>query len=123
MSLAGLPSPSGVLVDAGIVMVENVVRHAEQAEKKKGSGSGAKRFFKSRSKRQGRSVARFSLRWSSSFSAFVPVFCVERTRRKIISPARLHENLCDDRLGDSGGDARACAVRNAHARAVSSRGK
>ncbi|MGO9537064.1 MAG: efflux RND transporter permease subunit, partial [Limisphaerales bacterium] len=36
MSLAGIAIAIGVLVDAGIVMTENVVRHAESAEKEKG---------------------------------------------------------------------------------------
>jgi len=36
MSLSGIAIAIGVLVDAGIVMTENVVRHAEQAEKGKG---------------------------------------------------------------------------------------
>jgi Cu(I)/Ag(I) efflux system membrane protein CusA/SilA len=36
MSLAGIAIAIGVLVDAGIVMTENVVRHAERAEKEKG---------------------------------------------------------------------------------------
>ena len=36
MSLAGIAIAIGVLVDAGIVMTENVVRHAEPAEKEKG---------------------------------------------------------------------------------------
>lgn len=37
MSLAGIAIAIGVLVDAGIVMTENVIRHCEQAEHKKGS--------------------------------------------------------------------------------------
>ena len=37
MSLAGIAIAIGVLVDAGIVMAENAIRHCEQAETKKGS--------------------------------------------------------------------------------------
>ena len=37
MSLAGIAIAIGVLVDAGIVMAENAIRHCEQAEAKKGS--------------------------------------------------------------------------------------
>jgi Cu(I)/Ag(I) efflux system membrane protein CusA/SilA len=37
MSLSGIAIAIGVLVDAGIVMAENAVRHCEQAEKKKGA--------------------------------------------------------------------------------------
>lgn len=37
MSLAGIAIAIGVLVDAAIVITENVIRHCEQAEKKKGS--------------------------------------------------------------------------------------
>jgi Cu(I)/Ag(I) efflux system membrane protein CusA/SilA len=36
MSLSGIAIAIGVLVDAGIVMTENVIRHAERAEKEKG---------------------------------------------------------------------------------------
>ncbi len=37
MSLAGIAIAIGVLVDAAIVITENVIRHCEQAEKKKGA--------------------------------------------------------------------------------------
>jgi copper/silver efflux system protein len=47
MSLAGIAIAIGVLVDAGIVMTENVIRHCELAEKEKGlagAGSGSERL-------------------------------------------------------------------------------
>jgi len=34
-----------LLVDAGIVMTENVIRHAEHAEKEKGRGSTARKSW------------------------------------------------------------------------------
>jgi len=36
MSLSGIAIAIGVLVDAGIVMTENVIRHCERAEEEKG---------------------------------------------------------------------------------------
>lgn len=39
MSLSGIAIAIGVLVDAGIVMTENVIRHCERMEKKKGGGN------------------------------------------------------------------------------------
>jgi Cu(I)/Ag(I) efflux system membrane protein CusA/SilA len=38
MSLSGIAIAIGVLVDAGIVMTENVIRHCERREKEKGNG-------------------------------------------------------------------------------------
>ena len=38
MSLSGIAIAIGVLVDAGIVMTENVIRHCERAEERHGSG-------------------------------------------------------------------------------------
>lgn len=40
MSLAGIAIAIGVLVDAGIVMTENVIRHCERAEEQKQDASG-----------------------------------------------------------------------------------
>ena len=39
MSLSGIAIAIGVLVDAGIVMTENVIRHCERAEKTRGAGA------------------------------------------------------------------------------------
>src|SRR4249920_2150565 len=45
MSLSGIAIAIGVLVDAAIVMTENVIRHCETAEKKKGSRLTAAETF------------------------------------------------------------------------------
>jgi Cu(I)/Ag(I) efflux system membrane protein CusA/SilA len=42
MSLSGIAIAIGVLVDAGIVMTENVIRHCERAEERKRNGGMAK---------------------------------------------------------------------------------
>lgn len=91
MSLSGIAIAIGVLVDAAIVMTENVIRHCEQAEAEKqrqwaashDNTGGTPQSEKARASpppRPGRSLwpppsksaARFSSQWSSSFSRSSP---------------------------------------------------
>ena len=86
MSLSGIAIAIGVLVDAGIVMVENVIRHAEHAEKEKGSRLNRAEIFEvtlAAAKQVGRPVF-FAV--VIIILAFVPVFALSGQEGKLFHP-------------------------------------
>jgi len=86
MSLSGLAIAIGVLVDAGIVMVENVVRHAEQSEKAKGAQLNREEVFQvtlAAAKQVGRPIFFAML---IIILAFVPVFALTGQEGKLFHP-------------------------------------
>jgi Cu(I)/Ag(I) efflux system membrane protein CusA/SilA len=86
MSLAGLAIAIGVLVDAGIVMVENVVRHAESASRQKGArltGEEILQVTLTAATQVGRPVF-FAM--VIIILAFVPVFALAGQEGKLFHP-------------------------------------
>ena len=86
MSLSGIAIAIGVLVDAGIVMVENVIRHAEHAEKEKGSRLNSAEIFNvtlEAAKQVGRPIF-FAV--VIIILAFVPVFALSGQEGKLFHP-------------------------------------
>ncbi len=86
MSLSGLAIAIGVLVDAGIVMVENVVRHASEAEKKKGgrlNGAEITEVTLAAATQVGRPIFFAML---IILLAFVPVFALTGQEGKLFHP-------------------------------------
>lgn len=95
MSLAGIAIAIGVLVDAGIVMTENVIRHCERAEEEKarrlGSAEGAVRLTSQETfevtlhaaKMVGRPIF-FAM--AIIILAFVPVFVLSGQEGKLFHP-------------------------------------
>jgi len=86
MSLSGIAIAIGVLVDAGIVMVENVIRHAEHGEKGKGSRLNSAEIFEvtlAAAKQVGRPIF-FAV--VIIILAFVPVFALSGQEGKLFHP-------------------------------------
>ncbi len=95
MSLAGIAIAIGVLVDAGIVMTENVIRHCERAEEEKarrlGSAAGSVRLTPEETfevtltaaKMVGRPIF-FAM--AIIILAFVPVFVLSGQEGKLFHP-------------------------------------
>ena len=86
MSLSGIAIAIGVLVDAGIVMTENVVRHAEQAEKEKGrrlNGPEILEVTLVAARQVGRPIFFAML---IIILAFVPVFALSGQEGKLFRP-------------------------------------
>lgn len=86
MSLSGIAIAIGVLVDAAIVLTENVIRHCETAEKKKGSRLNAQETFDlvfAASKQVGRPIF-FAM--AIIILAFVPVFALTGQEGKLFHP-------------------------------------
>lgn len=86
MSLSGIAIAIGVLVDAGIVMVENVIRHAELAEKEKGGRLDSAERFEvtlAAARQVGRPIF-FAV--VIIILAFVPVFALSGQEGKLFHP-------------------------------------
>ncbi len=86
MSLTGIAIAIGVLVDAAIVVTENVIRHCEAAEKEKGGRLTPKETFDVcmvASKQVGRPIF-FSM--TIIILAFVPVFALTGQEGKLFHP-------------------------------------
>jgi len=86
MSLAGIAIAIGVLVDAGIVMTENVIRHCEHAENEKGSALDSDERFRAireASHQVGRPIF-FAM--AIIILAFLPVFALEGQEGKLFHP-------------------------------------
>ncbi|KXU34058.1 heat-shock protein Hsp70 [Cephaloticoccus primus] len=86
MSLTGIAISIGVLVDAGIVMTENVIRHCEQATATRGRALRPAEIFEltlAASKQVGRPMV-FSM--LVIILAFVPVFLLSGQEGKLFHP-------------------------------------
>jgi len=86
MSLTGIAISIGVLVDAGIVMTENVIRHCERATETCGRELNAKEIFDltlTASRQVGRPMV-FSM--CIIILAFVPVFLLSGQEGKLFHP-------------------------------------
>ena len=86
MSLSGIAIAIGVLVDAGIVMTENVIRHCEEAEHAKGGRLDATETFActlAAAKQVGRPIF-FAM--AIIILAFLPVFVLGGAEGKLFHP-------------------------------------
>jgi Cu(I)/Ag(I) efflux system membrane protein CusA/SilA len=86
MSLSGIAIAIGVLVDAAIVLTENVIRHAEEAEKAKGgrlTGAETVEVVRAASQQVGRPIF-FAM--AIIILAFVPVFSLTGQEGKLFHP-------------------------------------
>jgi Cu(I)/Ag(I) efflux system membrane protein CusA/SilA len=86
MSLSGIAIAIGVLVDAAIVMTENVIRHCEEAEREKAARLTAEETFQvvlAASRQVGRPIF-FAM--AIIILAFVPVFALTGQEGKLFHP-------------------------------------
>jgi copper/silver efflux system protein len=91
MSLGGIAIAIGVLVDAGIVMTENVIRHAEQYEEEHGNyREHIREITLSAAKQVGRPIT-FAM--IIIILAFVPVFALTGMEGKMFHPLAFTKTL------------------------------
>ena len=86
MSLSGIAIAIGVLVDAGIVMTENVIRHCEGAEKHKGSRLTHAETFQVTLEAAGQVGRPIFFAMIIIILAFVPVFALTGQEGKLFHP-------------------------------------
>jgi Cu(I)/Ag(I) efflux system membrane protein CusA/SilA len=122
MSLSGIAIAIGVLVDAGIVMAENAIRHCELAEKKKGARLNKAESLQvtlEAAQQVGRPIF-FAM--VIIIFAFIPVFALSGQEGKLFHPLAFTKTFAMARLDDSRHHARAGVVRDIHSRPVPFRG-
>jgi Cu(I)/Ag(I) efflux system membrane protein CusA/SilA len=116
MSLTGIAIAIGVLVDAAIVVTENVIRHCEEAEHKKGGRLSAQETWDVTLTACTQVGSAHLLRHGDHHPRFRARVCAQRAGRKTVPPARLHQDLRDDRLHTARRHAGARALLAARAR-------
>ena len=123
MSLTGIAIAIGVLVDAAIVMTENVIRHCEEAERRKGTHAHPRR---KRCDGHARGVAQVGrpifFAMAIIILAFVPVFALTGQEGKLFHPLAFTKTFA--MIGSTllAVTIVPCSVRTLGARAVSFRG-
>ncbi len=119
MSLTGIAIAIGVLVDAGIVMTENVIRHCEEAEKRKGAAPDASRNLARNARRLRQQVGRpIFFAMAIIILAFVPVFALSGQEGKLFHPLAFTKTFAMIGGDAARGDAGAGALHAPGARAV-----
>jgi Cu(I)/Ag(I) efflux system membrane protein CusA/SilA len=86
MSLAGIAIAIGVLVDAAIVLTENVIRHCEEAEKSKGARLTAAETIHVTGEAAGQVGRPIFFAMAIIILAFVPVFALTGQEGKLFHP-------------------------------------
>jgi len=86
MSLAGIAIAIGVLVDAAIVLTENVIRHCEEAEAKKGARLTAAETLAVTGTAAGQVGRPIFFAMAIIILAFVPVFALTGQEGKLFHP-------------------------------------
>jgi Cu(I)/Ag(I) efflux system membrane protein CusA/SilA len=86
MSLAGIAIAIGVLVDAAIVITENVIRHCEQAEQDKGSRLTGEETLRVTAQAAGQVGRPVFFAMAIIILAFLPVFALTGQEGKLFHP-------------------------------------
>ena len=107
MSLSGIAIAIGVLVDAGIVVTENAFRYMEKNHVDARDRPAVWRGVLESTRLVGRPIF-FAM--TIIILAFIPVFALTGTGREAVSPARVHQDVCDGGRDDHRGDSCAGVV-------------
>ncbi len=118
MSLSGIAIAIGVLVDAAIVLTENVIRHAEDAERTKGARLSRTETFDVVLAASQASRPTDLLRDGDHYPRLCAGIRAHRTGGEALPSARLHEDLRNGRLDATRGHDRASPLHLACARSV-----